>query len=119
MINTSFRTVSKPLVHVPPGSSVIRGNFRKIRVIAVSDDETVPLSVRRALVGMEIWCECGTEEISAVSGNVPKGSRMARAETVFEELIRSAKSEVAQDLSRVCTWGLDMYVFQPGTFQDI
>jgi len=120
MVPTVMVHGSDGRVMAPFGSSglLIEGKRERIRVIAIDPDETIPYSIREALVGIEIDTIFTSEDLGKnFEGTVPSGARLAYVEEVIEVLETVENHGVAVDLREIAPSGFDMYVFQPGTFE--
>lgn len=106
-------------VMAPLGVDFYRGERVPIRITQVDPDEDTPLPIRQALVGLVVSAIFTKQQLMEVGsfGHLPDGCRLAYAAELIE-LLRSAKFEAeACLLAQICPGNLDMYVFEPGTFE--
>jgi hypothetical protein len=109
-------------VLAPMGNGVFfRGRRMPIKVIGISNDENTPISVREALVGIKVSAIFTKESLESQVGSkfeeVPPGSLLAYAQEVIEALKNAGKIEAAETLAKVVLDELDLYVFEPGSFE--
>ncbi len=108
----------KVLAPVLPGQ-FLQTKRQDILVTAVSDDEDVPLEVRKELVGIKFSSIFGSKELK---GAMPDGSRAAYAEEVAEVLETLGKKEMAKKLRAAVEAAdhgneLSLLVFKPGEYE--
>ena len=118
MVGTIFVHGSDNEVMAPFGSgdTFIRGKCAAIRVTAVGKDKETPLSVRGALVGMEISCIFTKAQLGPNFASLPDGCRLAYTTEVIAALTVAGKDAAARDLRNCSPNDLDMYVFEQEIF---
>ena len=77
------------------GGEYLRANRQNIVVIAVSDDEDLPLHIRQEMVGLKTSTIFSSEQIG---GAAPPESRIAYAEEVAEALTAAKKGSIGKQL---------------------
>lgn len=122
MVGTIMIHGSRGKVLAPVGGSrLIEGERRDIRIIAESDDEDLPRSVRRELVGITTTTIFSSGQ---VKGAAPEGSRVAYVSEVAEALVNAGKPSAAEDLLEAMKLKNDgseyhFLIFKAGEFEFI
>ena len=119
MIPTIAIVGSEGRVFAPFGmpGSFMKGKHEKVRVITLDPDEKTPLVIREALVGMKIPVIFESKDLGEGFADMPPGTRLAYADDVIEVLEQAGKNEAAVLLREISPHALDMYVFEPGTYE--
>ena len=97
-----------------------RGRWRNVRITGVSEDEDVPIEVRRSLVGLTIPTIFTKERIEEQIGTelpIPNKSILAYSPDVISALESAGKGEEARQLRDLCPSSLDMYVIEDGIYE--
>lgn len=95
----------------------ITGTLINIRVTSVSSDESVPLNIREALVGLHVPTIFSKVDAGKELPQLPQGSRAAYVHEVVRVLRDACKNEVADALARLGPHHFDLYVFESDTFE--
>jgi len=109
--------VMAPIAGLP--GEFMRGRIRMIRVTQIGPDESDPLIVREALVGIEVRTMFDHSLLGEKFHHVvAEGALVAFIEDTVEALRNAGKTEAADALWKAADKdGLGMYIFQPGTFE--
>lgn len=106
--------VSAPILD---GTTFIRGRRVAIKVTGVGRDTNTPLTIRRALVGLEISTIFSWQQMpKATRRTIPEGSRLAYVMEVIERLRIAKKTGEADLLKEIAPGSFDLYVFEPEIF---
>ncbi len=95
----------------------IRGKHVLIRVTATGTDPDTPFDIRAALVGLVVETIFTKEQLGKNFAMVPDGSRLAYRDELCGPLRKAGRNAAADRLEKLFTSSLDMYVFEPGTFE--
>ena len=97
-----------------------RGKWERVKVTQIGTDEDTPLEVRKSLVGLvipTIFTKERIEEQTGVTFPIPKESRLAYSPDVVEVLNTAGRHEAAEQLKKIASDPLDMYVFENGIYE--
>jgi hypothetical protein len=122
MVETVMIHGSAGQVLAPLGSpgTFVPGRRRNIRIVRVGTDESVPRSVREALVGVTVSAIfTGQEMRTYTSLKLDPDMMFAYAEDVDEILRAVGKQEAACDLRQVAPNRLDLYGFEAGCYETV
>lgn len=104
------KEVSAPILD---GTTFIRGRRVAIKVTGVGRDTDTPLTIRRALVGLEISTIFNWQQMPKTKYTNPEGSRAAYVMEVIERLRVAKKTGEADLLKEIAPGPFDLYVFEP------
>ena len=96
-----------------------RGRWQKIVVTKVGEDEDTPLEVRKSLVGLTVPTIFSKEQLDSqgVDLKISSGSRLSYVSDIIQVLRSAGKDEEANQLEKISSNPLDMYVFEDETYQ--
>lgn len=109
-------------VFAPIGAgSFIPGRWQLVKIVKISDDDDLPMPVRSALVGLNVWTIFSDEQ---ANGAIPIGSRIAYVRDVAASLTLSGNGnlvegmlKVVRDLDREGSEDLSFVVFKKEEFE--
>lgn len=98
------------------------GKLRRIKIVGLDPDESVPLEIREALIGLSIRTVFDRDLLSKI-GNfadiIPVGALIAYMKDVAEALTATGKKGLAAELLKIGESPLAFYVFPSGIFKTI
>lgn len=111
-------------VMAPFGSSgfYIRGKYQKVRITSLLSDEDVPLSIREALIGLEVNTIFTRDQLhdqvgEKLSSLLQVGSRMAYVAWVCDSLRQAGKVEESSFLKELAPDEFDMLELNQTSFE--